>query len=168
MLRKTSVALASAALVLTGCGDDDSGESTANDQATADEAIAAVEQSLRDDGFLAAADEDEDDDVVVESEECREFDKPFRSDDGGLPGETASAESAHFERGQLAAGGVQETVVAFAGFVEEPDDLDPFLELINDERFGPCLERRSARSLATSTSSNSGLKGSGTPAVASS
>jgi hypothetical protein len=51
------------------------------------------------------------------------------------------AESDEFERGEFApAGGVLETVEAFAGFVEEPDDLDPVLELLNDERFGRCLE----------------------------
>ena len=33
-----------------------------------------------------------------------------------------------------------ETVQAFAGFVEEPHDLDPVLELLNDERFGRCVE----------------------------
>ncbi|MGH9290194.1 MAG: hypothetical protein ACRD0V_18185 [Acidimicrobiales bacterium] len=140
MLRATLVVLASAALLLAGCGDDDNGGSTANDQETADEAIAAVEQSLRDDGFSATADED-DDDLTFESTECREFDEAFPGDGQDLPGETASAESAEFERSDLApAGGVQETVRAFAGFVEESDDLDPVLELVNDERFGPCLE----------------------------
>jgi hypothetical protein len=142
MLRERFVALVSAALLLVGCGDDDSGVSTANDQAAADEAIAAVEQSLRDDGFSAASDQDEDDDLVFESQECREFDEAFLGDeDQDLPGETASAESDDFERGELApAGGVLETVQAFAGFVEEPDDLDAVLELLNDERFGRCLE----------------------------
>jgi len=143
MLRGSLVGLVSAALLLVGCGDDDSGVSTPNDQAAADEAIAAVEQSLRDDGFSAASDQDEDDDVVFESQECREFDEAFLGgdEDQGLPGETASAESDDFEGGELApAGGVLETVQAFAGFVEEPGDLDPVLELLNDERFGPCLE----------------------------
>jgi hypothetical protein len=140
MLRATFVALVSAALLLVGCGDDDSGVSTANDQAAADEAIAAVEQSLRDDGFSAASDQDEDDDLVFESQECREFDEALPGDED-LPGETASAESDELERGELApAGGVLETVQAFAGFVEQPDDLDPVLELLNDERFGRCLE----------------------------
>lgn len=141
MLREGFVTLVSAALLLVGCGDDDSGESTANDQAVADQAIAAVEQALRDDGFSAAADQDEDDDLAFESQECREFDQAFPGDDQDLAGETASAESDDFERGELApAGGVLETVQAFAGFVEEPDDLDPVLELLNDERFGRCLE----------------------------
>jgi hypothetical protein len=142
MLRATFVALVSAALLLVGCGDDDSGVSTANDQAAADEAIAAVEQLLRDDGFSAASDQDEDDDLVFESQECREFDEAFPVDENqDLPGETASAESDEFERGELApAGGVEETVQAFAGFVGEPDELDPVLELLNDERWGPCIE----------------------------
>jgi hypothetical protein len=134
MLRGSVVGLVSAALLLYGCGDDDSGVSTANDQAAADEAIAAVEQSLRDDGFSAASDQDEDDDLVFESQECREFDEAFPGDqDQDLPGATASAESDDFE-------GVLETVQAFAGFFEEPDDLDAVLELLNDERFGRCLE----------------------------
>jgi uncharacterized lipoprotein len=62
MLGRTLVALVSAALLLAGCGDDDTGASTANDQETADEAIAAVEQWLRDHGFSAPAAEGEDDD----------------------------------------------------------------------------------------------------------
>jgi hypothetical protein len=142
MLRATFVALVSAALLLVGCGDDDSGVSTANDQAAADGAIAAVEQILRDDGFSATSDQDEDDDLVFESQECRDFDEAFPDDENqDLPGETASADSDEFERGELApAGGVEETVQAFAGFVEEPDDLDPVLELLNDERWGPCIE----------------------------
>jgi hypothetical protein len=142
MLRATFVALVSAALLLVGCGDDDSGVSTANDQAATDEAIAAVEQILRDDGFSATSDQDEDDDLVFESQVCRDFDEPFPDDENqDLPGETASADSDEFERSELApAGGVEETVQAFAGFVEEPDDLDPVLELLNDERWGPCIE----------------------------
>jgi hypothetical protein len=142
MLRGSVVGLVSAALLLFGCGDDDSGVSTANDEAAADEAIAAVEQSLGDDGFSAESNQDEDDDLAFESQECREFDEAFLGDaDQDLPGETASAESDDFERGELApAGGVLETVQAFAGFVEEPDDLDAVLELLNDERFGRCLE----------------------------
>src|SRR4029453_14549491 len=141
MLREGFVALVSAVLLLVGCGDDDSGEPTANDQAAADEALAAVEQSLRDDGFSAAADQDDDDDLVFESQECREFDEALPGEDQDLAGETASAESDDFERGELAsAGGVLETVQAFTGFVEEPDDLDPVLELLNDGRLGQCLE----------------------------
>jgi hypothetical protein len=142
VLRETFVALVSAALLLAGCGDVD-GESTADDQETADEAIAAVEQALRDDGFTALPDdEDDDDDLTFESDECREFEEvAFAGRDQEFPGETASAESADFERGELApAGGVRETVQAFAGFVEEPDDLDRVLELLNDERFGRCME----------------------------
>src|ERR687897_900876 len=78
MLRGSVVGLVSAALLLFGCGDDDSGVSTANDQAAADEAIAAVEQSLRDDGFSPASDQDEDEDLAFESQECRELDEAFR------------------------------------------------------------------------------------------
>jgi hypothetical protein len=142
MLRESFVALVSAALLVVGCGDDDSSASTANDQAAADEAIAAVEQSLRADGFSAASDQDEDDDLVFETQECREFDKALPGGEGqDLAGKTASAESDDFERGEVApAGGVLETVQAFAGFVEEPDDLDPVLELLKDERLGRCVE----------------------------
>ena len=71
MLRGSVVGLVSAALLLFGCGDDDSGVSTANDEAAADAAIAAVEQSLRDDGFSVTADEDGDDALAFGSEECR-------------------------------------------------------------------------------------------------
>jgi hypothetical protein len=79
--------------------------------------------------------------LTFESEECREFDEAFPGDDQDLPGETASAEIEDFERGEIApAGGALETVGAIAGFVEEPDDLDPVLALLNDERLGRCLE----------------------------
>jgi len=137
MLRGTFVVFVSAALLLAGCGDDESGASTANDQKAADETIAAVEQSLRDDGFSTAADEPAD--LRFESEECQEFDEAFPRG-GDFPGKTASAHDV-FQRGELApAGGVYETVGAVAGFVDEPADLDPLFEKLNDERLGPCLE----------------------------
>jgi hypothetical protein len=140
MLRGSVVGLVSAALLVAACGDDDGGESAASDQQTADAAIATLEQSLRDDGFSVTADEDQDDDLVFESQECREFDQAFPGDQD-FPGETASAESDDFERGELGStGGVQELVQAFAGFVEQPGDLDLVVELFTDERFGPCLE----------------------------
>jgi hypothetical protein len=71
-------------LLLAGCGDDDSGSSTANDLETADEAIAAVELSLRDDGFSVAADVGND--LLFESEERREFDEAL-PDDADFPGD---------------------------------------------------------------------------------
>jgi hypothetical protein len=139
MVQWTLVVLVSPAMLVAGCGDDDGGASTTSDQEVADDAIAAVEQSLRADGFAPASDGDEGD-LVFESEECRDFDQAFPGDDGGVPGETASAEIEDFERGEPAPGGVQETVQAFAGFVEERDDLDPIFQLLNDERLGRCLE----------------------------
>jgi hypothetical protein len=139
MVQRTLVVLVPPAMLVAGCGDDDSGASTTSDQELADGAIAAVEQSLRADGFAPASDGDEGD-LVFESEECRDFDQAFPGDDGGVPGETASAEIEDFERGEPAPDGVQETVQAFAGFVEERDDLDPIFQLLNDERLGRCLE----------------------------
>jgi hypothetical protein len=138
MVQWTLVVLVSPAMLVASCGDD-GGASTTSDQEVADDAIAAVEQSLRADGFASASDGDEGD-LVFESEECRDFDQAFPGDDGGVPGETASAEIEDFERGEPAPGGVQETVQAFAGFVEERDDLDPIFQLLNDERLGRCLE----------------------------
>jgi hypothetical protein len=139
MVERILVVLLPPAMLVAGCGDDDSGASTASDQEVADGAIAAVEQSLRADGFTPASDGDEDG-LTFESEECRDFDQAFPGDGGDVPGETASAEIEDFERGEPAAGGVQETVQAFAGFVEERDDLDPIFQLLNDERLGRCLE----------------------------
>jgi hypothetical protein len=110
MLRASLVGFVSAALLVAGCGDDDDGESgdgdsevsTADDQEVADEAIAAFEGVLHDEGFAVVADDDnEDDDLEFESDECREFDDAFPGD-GELPRETASAESDDFERGELA------------------------------------------------------------------
>jgi hypothetical protein len=134
------LALVSAALLLAGCADENSVGLPASDQETADAAIAAVERSLRNDGFSATVADDGPTGLRFESEECREFDEALPGDDQDLPGETASAESAAFERSEPApAGGVQETVRAFAGLVEESNDLDAFLELLNDERLGSCL-----------------------------
>jgi hypothetical protein len=65
----------SGALLLAACGDDDELSQPA-DQATADDAIAAVEQVLRDDGFEAASpdnEDDDDDDLSFQSEACRRF-----------------------------------------------------------------------------------------------
>jgi hypothetical protein len=141
MLRGTGVALVSATLLLAACGDDD-GVSAADDQETADEAIAAVEQALRDDGFTASPDEEDDEDLAFQSEECREFEEvAFPESDQKIPGETARARSGSFDRGMLEpSGGVEENVDVGAAFVEEPEDLDPYFEMLNDERLGPCLE----------------------------
>ena len=146
VLRGTVVVLAGVAWLAAGCADSDGGLLTADDdQNTVDEAIAAVEKSLRDDGFSATPDddEDEDDDVAWESEECREFEEalPGGLEATSLPGETASAESEAFESGELTpAGGVVELVTATALLVEEQDDLDAVFEFMNDERFEPCVE----------------------------
>jgi hypothetical protein len=145
MLREGFVVLVSAALLLVGCGDDDdSGESTADDQEVADEAIATFEGVMRDEGFAVAdddEDEDEDDDLEFESDECREFEDAFPGDEE-LPGETASAESDDFERGELAptAEGVLESVSGTVEFVEDPDDVDLMIELLNTDRANRCFE----------------------------
>jgi hypothetical protein len=138
-----NVVLVFAGLLLATCGDDDGGGATADDQETADEAIGAVEQALRDDGFTASPDDEDDDDLPFQSEECRKFQEvAFQASDQGLPGETARARSGPFERGALepTGGGVEETVQAGVTFVEESEDVDPLFELLNDERLGPCLE----------------------------
>jgi hypothetical protein len=151
-MRRFIVGALAAALLVMGCadeGDDDvSGDGSpgardtaAADQEAADGAVAAVEETLRDDGFAPVPDEDDEGDLEFRSEECRELDEGFIASDEDLPGETASAESPDYEGGELtASGGVQESVQAVAGFVEEPDDLDDVVEFLGDERLGPCLE----------------------------
>ena len=126
-------------LLAASCGDD--GPSAAEDQDAADEVIAALEERLEEEGFERAADDDDDDDdLQFESEECKEFAEAFPEEDEDLPGETASADSRDFERGEVGLeGGVQETVQASVGFVEEEDDLDPVFELLNDDRLPDCL-----------------------------
>lgn len=138
--RRMNVVLVFAGLLLAACGDDDGGGATADDQEIADEAIASVQQALRDDGFVASPDDDEDEDLAFQSEQCREFDEVV-SEVQELPSETARADGS-FDRGELepTGGGVEETVAFGAIFVEEPEDLDPFFELLDDERLGPCLE----------------------------
>jgi hypothetical protein len=145
MLWKTSVTLVSAALLLAGCGDDDGvstaddQETAADDQETADQAIAAVQQALRDDGFVASTDEERY--LTFQSDECREF-AELASEMREFPTETARARSGSFERGELepTGGGVEEMVRVRATFVEDPDDFDPLFEMLDDERLGPCLE----------------------------
>jgi uncharacterized membrane protein len=120
--------------------------STASDKATVDEAIAAVEQSLRDDDFSPEVDDAAADDADAESDECRDVAEamPGGNDGSVLPGETASAESDVFERGnpdRIALGrGYVESVSASAHLVESADDLDPILELLGDERLPRCFE----------------------------
>jgi len=127
-------------LLAAACGDD--GPSAAEDQDAADAAIAALEERLEEEGFEPTADDDDedDDDLEFESEECKEFAEAFPEDDEDLPGETASADSRDFERGEVdLEGGVQETVQASVGFVEGEDDLDVVFELLNDDRLPECL-----------------------------
>lgn len=148
MLGRCLVVLVSAAPLLAGCGDDDGavstanrqeGVSTASDQESADEAIAALERSLRDQGFSATTDED-DGDLVYESEECRAFEEEMPDQDDALAGQTARADSEGFERGDVAPGaGVLEEVGATAWLVEKAEDLNPVLELLN-QHVGRCLE----------------------------
>ena len=143
------LALVSFAWLLAACGDGDDGgdQSNAADQESADEAIAAVEQSLRDGGFSAADDEDgdgdddDDDDLSFESDECQEFDEAFSAGGGAsFPGETASAETDTFELDELAQRGVAESVNASVEFVEDQDQLDVVDEMLNDERLETCFE----------------------------
>jgi hypothetical protein len=154
MLRGVLVVSVGAALLVAACGDDDdeagSGGrdtddevSTADDQEVADEAIATFEGVLREEGFTVATDEDDedDDDLEFESDECREFEDALPGDEE-LPGETASAESDDFERDELAAAadGMLESVSGTVELVEDPDDVDPIIELLNSDRASRCLE----------------------------
>jgi hypothetical protein len=139
MLGGTGVALVSGALLLAACGDD-GGLSPADDQETADEAIAAVEQALRDEGFTASDDETQD--LPFQSEACRELeDVGFLQSGQEVPGETARARSGPFDRGRdESTGRIEENVRAGVTFIAEPKDLDAFFEMLNDERLAPCLE----------------------------
>ena len=164
MDRRVLVALITAASLLVGCGDDDDGDdesgpaSAADDQASVDEAIAAVERSLRDDDF----DPDSDDAPVEEpdaaSDDCRDVAEamPGGNDGSVLPSETAGAESDLFERGnaeRLALGqGYVESVSASAHLVEHPEDLDPVLELLGDDHLPRCFEESFRRRIGTGQS----------------
>jgi hypothetical protein len=130
--------------------------STAVDQGTADGAIAAVEQSLRAERFSVTSDGQEDD-LAIESEECRKFrDVIPGGDDRIVPGETASAQSDLFERGnpaRIADGkGMVESVSASAEFVEDADDLEPLVELMNDKRAVQCFEEALRKGLESERS----------------
>jgi hypothetical protein len=153
MLREASVALVSAALLLAGCGEDDGvstaddqetaaddQETAADDQETADQAIAAVQQALRDDGFVASPDEG--DVLTFQSDECRGF-AEVASEMRELPTATARADSGPFERGELepTGGGVEETVRVEATFAEEPDDFDPLFECSTTSVSAPAWRR---------------------------
>jgi hypothetical protein len=143
MLRGTGIALVSGALLLAACGNGDEA-SPAADQETANEAIAAVEQALRDDGFTASPDneDDDDDDLSFQSEACREFEAVASPlGDPEFPGETARATSRVFDRGKFElSGGVEEHVGALVAFVEQPQDFDRLFDVLNDDRLVPCFE----------------------------
>ena len=131
--------LLTGALALAAC--DDGGSDAEADQEAADAAIAAFEAELEDRGFEAAPDDDDDDsDLEFESEECQEFAEAFPGEDEELPGETASAESGDFERGELdLQGGIQESAQGGVGLIEDEDQAEEFLELLGDDRLGGCL-----------------------------
>jgi hypothetical protein len=63
----------------------------------------------------------------------------FPEGDEEFPGESARAAQG-FTRGTFELGSVGENVSAIAVFVEQPEDLDPLFEALNDERLEPCLE----------------------------
>ena len=137
MTRRTSSIAAVALLFVAACGDD--GKS---DQQIADEVLAAVQSDLEDDGFVEEEDggaEEDDGDLEFQSAECKELDEAF-GDTDELPGETASAELATFDRGDLDADGVEETVDTMVGIVEDAADLDAVLEPVGDGRLASCLE----------------------------
>lgn len=139
LFRRMCVAAVAVATV-AACGGG-GGADPEEDRASARQAIDALEEVLRDDGFESAPpDDDDDDDLEFESQECRRFAEAFPEDDEGLPGETAKRE-AEFERGELdAEGGTEESVSATVALVEDEEDFEEVFELYRDERLLGCLE----------------------------
>jgi hypothetical protein len=138
-MRAVAAVLAVVGLV-AGCGGGDDVDPE-KDKASAEAAVEAAEERLREDGFESAAeDDDDDDDIAFDSEECEQFAAALPDADEPLPGETAS-ERAEFERGELDAdGGTEESVTVSVKLVEDDKALDERFELFGDERLPGCLE----------------------------
>jgi hypothetical protein len=138
MTRRTSSIAAVALLFVASCGDD--GKS---DQQMADEVIALLESELEDDGFTEAEDDGDDSgELEFQSAECQELEEAF-GDSDELPGQTASTDLAGdgtFDRGDLEEDGVEETVDASVGFVEDADEIDRVLEPFGGDQMTTCLE----------------------------
>ena len=145
-LRRSFGGLIVMLLAVAACGDggSDGGDddNAADDRAAAAAAIAAFEDTVRDRGFKPSADDDDDDDdLEFESTDCQRFEETLNQAGDKLPGETASKESDDFEKGEFdPRGGVAEMVQGNVGFVEDEGKLAETLDLLRDDRLGPCIE----------------------------
>ena len=146
-------------LVFAACGGDDDGtsskttdvtESSNPDQAPADAAIAAFAHEAEDQGFTAAAGGESDgstsdgatgdgstSDIQLESEACKQFSDAFQTEK--LAGETATAESGSYEKGDVTSGESAESVEGNVTFVEDAASLDMLFEVLGHDQLAPCV-----------------------------
>lgn len=125
--------------VETTAVDDPADPGEVDDQTRVDLALEALVEQFDAAGFVANPDDDEDDsDFEFESEECAAFEEVFSGDE--LPGQSASAESGEYERGELGPGSALETVEVNVGLVDDPARIDEVFAVFADERLAPCME----------------------------
>jgi len=164
-------------LVFAACGgdDDDSSSKTTDaseranpDQAPADAAIAAFAHEAEDQGFTAPAggeskgstsdgptSDGSASDIQLESEACKQFSDAFQTEK--LAGETATAESGSYEKGDVTSGESAESVEGNVTFVEDAGTLDTLFQVLGNDQLAPCVAE------AFQQSFDAGAGGSATP-----
>ena len=124
----------------TADGGEDTGDvDTVDDQQRVDIALEGLLAELTAAGFAPDPDDDDDDSSFeFTSEDCQRFQEVFSEED--LPGESATAESGEYTRGEFGPNSASETLEVNVGLVFDPADLDETFAAIGDERFSSCME----------------------------
>jgi hypothetical protein len=127
------------ALVLTGCSDDP--PDPAADVDAARVAVRSFEGRAVDAGYAVdRAPGAGGTGLVFRSPACQHLEAAL-GDTGGLPGQTASRDSAPFSRGEAdLEGGTQETLEVTVGMVRDEDELARLFGYLDDERLERCLQ----------------------------
>lgn len=145
------------AATLAGCGGDGGAPvDPAADQEVAEAAIAALEAELEGAGYVASEEGPDDADGATAttepvSEACAELEAAFPSGESAeLPGETAQAESADYERGgdESDPFAASEFAGGFVGFLDREERAEELFALFDDETLEQCIDESLEQSMA--------------------
>jgi hypothetical protein len=126
--------------VLAGCGGGTSPD-PADDVAAARAAVRGFEERAVGEGYAVDREPGAGDTgLVFRSPACQHLEESL-GDTGGLPGQTASQDSAPFSRGEAdLEGGTEETLEVTVRMVHDEDELARLFGYLDDERLEQCLQ----------------------------